>query len=412
MTYHGDVAYIEQMQPVQAGYAADDFRRLVRVINDDLPSLRGLGGRLVWKGQTRGLVDLRLSQAAEILDALKKAFSEAGTALDGYTAAQERALRLVREGRQAEGALGQLIAQITDVGTDALRRWEDLRSTDGFFDWLSEIFQQGDINRLRAEADGLHKRATTAYRDALEVESEARKAAVEMFDRARRSLPDFLSSSAEAARIINRAPGVREAVRAAANDPDSRRPAGALEFYQVQDDQGGMDQTGGYQYTAAEREIVGELGPDEFRRFYALKDESFRASDVYPSPDINDDHRDAFRHAYWSARMAQEFGDDFANRYTTAHEALPGNQGPREAMDLHNNEVGRAIARAHPDATPEELARYIHEAVRRGDMVVVGRDGQLVYTDQIQPEDTVDSRALSRDGRPLPGRQPAPRAID
>ena len=39
--------------------------------------------------------------------------------------------------------------------------------------------------------------------------------------------------------------------------------------------------------------------------------------------------------------------------------SLPGNSADREAMDLYNNEVGRQIALAHPDASRQELADLV-----------------------------------------------------
>ncbi|MBF6352912.1 hypothetical protein IU448_28450 [Nocardia flavorosea] len=45
--------------------------------------------------------------------------------------------------------------------------------------------------------------------------------------------------------------------------------------------------------------------------------------------------------------------------------------------------MGRRIAAEHPDASPEELATYVKEAVLRGDTVVVGPDGTLTPSDQV-----------------------------
>jgi len=95
-----------------------------------------------------------------------------------------------------------------------------------------------------------------------------------------------------------------------------------------------------------------------------------------------DGHQDAFRHAYWNALMTQRFGEDFAKSFATAHEGVPNNPATREAMDLHNNEVGRQIALAHPDATDEELAKLVGEAVKNGKMVVIDRNDDLVYSDK------------------------------
>lgn len=41
---------------------------------------------------------------------------------------------------------------------------------------------------------------------------------------------------------------------------------------------------------------------------------------------------------------------------------IPGNETAREAIDLYNNEVGRKIAVANPDASREEFADLVAEA--------------------------------------------------
>lgn len=60
-------------------------------------------------------------------------------------------------------------------------------------------------------------------------------------------------------------------------------------------------------------------------------------------------------------------------------------------MDLHNNEVGRRIAAENPDASREELRNLVEQAVRDGEMVVVGTDGRLDHSDQ------GDTRPTSKD---------------
>ncbi|OYQ34518.1 hypothetical protein CHU95_10880 [Niveispirillum lacus] len=90
----------------------------------------------------------------------------------------------------------------------------------------------------------------------------------------------------------------------------------------------------------------------------------------------NDGHTDAFRHAYWNALMTKRFGSDFAEKFATAHEAVPGNPPGRMSMDLFNNAVGRQIAVNNPFASDEQLADLIKAAVHNGDMVVIGKDGK------------------------------------
>lgn len=100
----------------------------------------------------------------------------------------------------------------------------------------------------------------------------------------------------------------------------------------------------------------------------------------------SDGHNDAFRHAYWSARLTQAYGADWARQFTTAHEAVPGsinNSAVREAMDLYNNSVGIRIAEANRGASPQRLAELVATAVRNGETVVVGQSGQLAWSDQV-----------------------------
>lgn len=97
----------------------------------------------------------------------------------------------------------------------------------------------------------------------------------------------------------------------------------------------------------------------------------------------NDGHRDAFRHTYWNALMAQKYGNAWAESFATAHEGIPGNTADREAMDLYNNAIGRAIGAAHPNASPKELADLVERAVTQGQTVVIDARGHLEWSDRV-----------------------------
>lgn len=155
--------------------------------------------------------------------------------------------------------------------------------------------------------------------------------------------------------------------------------------------------------TRKEAELLNGLGPLEMNAFKGIHDDAFSVADErFPSGDRNDDQNDAFRHAYWNALMVQEFGAAWAEDYATAHEQLPGNPAPREAMDLYNNEVGRNIAIAHPDAGAEELADLVEEAVRNGDTVVVGQDLLPHPSNEVPMDQTGDAG----NAPPAPGEDP------
>lgn len=141
--------------------------------------------------------------------------------------------------------------------------------------------------------------------------------------------------------------------------------------------------------TAAEAELLDNLqnqrGLIGLNTFKDIRDDALQvAQERYPDQSQVDSHADAFRHAYWSARLTSEYGVEFAEAFGTAHEANPGNTANAEAMDLYNNEVGRRIATENPDASPEELADLVQQAVENGEMLVIGSDGELAWSDQVQ----------------------------
>lgn len=118
-----------------------------------------------------------------------------------------------------------------------------------------------------------------------------------------------------------------------------------------------------------------------------------------------DGHNDAFRHAYWNARMTSEFGENWAKQYATAHEAVTtniNNSSVREAMDLYNNEVGRQIALANPNASPAELADKVKQALDEGRLVVVDQRGQLAWSNDV---------AIGHHGRASAGSAPGMIAV-
>ncbi|NMO19629.1 hypothetical protein HPC49_48350 [Pyxidicoccus fallax] len=155
--------------------------------------------------------------------------------------------------------------------------------------------------------------------------------------------------------------------------------------------------------TKTEAKMLDQLSVSQglygLKKLNDIKEKAFAEADrLYPTPGSvpgnipedrrgewvgNDGHRDAFRHAYWNALMTREFGADWTKQFATAHEALPGNPATREAMDLYNNEVGRQIAIDNPNASPEELATLVQQAVTDGKTVVLDSSGQLQWSDRV-----------------------------
>ena len=86
------------------------------------------------------------------------------------------------------------------------------------------------------------------------------------------------------------------------------------------------------------------------------------------------DRSDAFRHGIWNAEMTVLIGKEKAELFATAHEDkdVTGDESdgyPKTAhrdMDLHNNEVGRAIGEQNEDVSEDEMANIIYQDIYSG----------------------------------------------
>ncbi|TDQ01415.1 DUF6973 domain-containing protein [Labedaea rhizosphaerae] len=159
--------------------------------------------------------------------------------------------------------------------------------------------------------------------------------------------------------------------------------------------------------TKAEAAMLDNLfarqGVSGLQRFKSIKEEAERAAKgAFGGQGRLDGHADSFRHAYWNALMTQEYGEPWANQFATSHERYPDNNPIPVAMDLHNNEVGRQIALAHPNATTDEMKGLIDQAVRDGRMLVIDKNDMLVPSNTVAPGDT----RVSDDAHPWPTDNP------
>lgn len=161
--------------------------------------------------------------------------------------------------------------------------------------------------------------------------------------------------------------------------------------------------------TATEARILSEMSPLELRDMDQIKEAAEVEAKVRFPPqngvnDTADNHTDAFRHTYWNALMTQRFGEQWTKDFATAHERLPANPATAEAMDLYNNELGRNIAVANPDASPEELAGLVEQAVNNGDTVVIAPGGERLAWSNTIPLGEAGTTSLAT----VPGQAPMP----
>lgn len=98
---------------------------------------------------------------------------------------------------------------------------------------------------------------------------------------------------------------------------------------------------------------------------------------------------DAFRHAYWMARLSQEIGESAARSLGKAHEKenyltfknnkLEDGIVPDEIsseMDLYNNEQGLKLVSANKNMSKEVLINTIVKAIKSGKMKIIKKDNK------------------------------------
>jgi hypothetical protein len=94
----------------------------------------------------------------------------------------------------------------------------------------------------------------------------------------------------------------------------------------------------------AEVELVSRY-PTRIASLLAIKERASKEADR----EYNNDQTfpgDAYRHILWSYQLTREFGAEFAELVTNAHEeGEEASQGKDRAKDLNNNKVGRDWAK-------------------------------------------------------------------
>lgn len=85
------------------------------------------------------------------------------------------------------------------------------------------------------------------------------------------------------------------------------------------------------------------VGPIDAWVAFRLSQEATNLANTIGLPGIHNGKADAFRHCYWSCRMAQEIGASQAQIVGDIHEDCVPNSLEEREMDLFNNAVGRSF---------------------------------------------------------------------
>ncbi|MGD1848205.1 MAG: hypothetical protein ACFB10_22665 [Salibacteraceae bacterium] len=122
----------------------------------------------------------------------------------------------------------------------------------------------------------------------------------------------------------------------------------------------------------------------------------FRSDSLLNSPVLDGDGQggrvDAYRHAWWMARLAQEIGPRKAISLGKAHEKAnhrASRKGQSDGwhdraameMDLKNNQAGAALVAKGEAITHQELHQRILEAIQSGELWILAKDAQGNYLD-------------------------------
>lgn len=229
MAYHADVEFLDECSPALIERNAAEFSRIGDLLRSVEPSVNKARYRTVWESVYRQNFDARLADVANLVTELAAGFAKARIALVKYADEVEIAKRHLENGVQAEITLDGLIMQVADPITrtaqqaEPMRRWEDLRSTTGFLDWVAELGVVADS--IREDANRAYSQADEAFSRAQSVEKAARDTCLAELKAAYATLPDFrggdFKEAAELARSID--PLLKE-IAQAGSDPNVRLP--------------------------------------------------------------------------------------------------------------------------------------------------------------------------------------------
>lgn len=118
-----------------------------------------------------------------------------------------------------------------------------------------------------------------------------------------------------------------------------------------------------------------------FKRYWAEAEYYARLYGIDPKND-SDGAWDAFRHAYASAAMSRERNPWMAHVYGDANEILGDRYYSQRSFDKHmdrwNNAVGRRLVEGAADN--DEIADRIHDALKRGDLIIDPFQDARYYT--------------------------------
>jgi hypothetical protein len=206
MAYHADVGFLEHCSSELVERNAAEFARMRDLLVSIDPSMIRAKDSTIWGSAYRGHYDERLAEVRNIVVELSTGFDKARVALFRYADEVKRAKQRLKVGIYAEQKLDLLISPVAAAFTPAvrqaepMRRWEYLRETAGFVDWVAELGM--DLDGTRAEATQAYNEAGDAFGWAQSIERAAREVCLAELRRAYGMLPDIRGEFRHAAALV------------------------------------------------------------------------------------------------------------------------------------------------------------------------------------------------------------------
>ncbi|MFD9724138.1 hypothetical protein [Streptomyces sp. NPDC059072] len=298
LSYHKDVAFLEEANPPLVERNAAEFRRLRDLLVQVEEPARRAETRTEWHSDGSHTYTKRLTEARQLVAEMAEGYDKAASALNAYAAALNTAKSHYRDGKRSERALAALIGTkgtaITKTAQEAepMRQWEDMRATTGVMDFFAELTM--DVDDIRDEANRLHDAAGGSFDLAKTVEQEARSTCVHALKQAYELLPEFkLSGDGKRPDLYAAMADIRQEATEAAASPLTHLPG-----------------------SAPKREVTGPLGNTAMSP--ELRDIRMRVAGLPEAVDMYWDPKDSDQEkAEWIA------ANKWVLRYAAEHAGVP-----------------------------------------------------------------------------------------
>ncbi|MFI8503927.1 hypothetical protein ACIGFK_36295 [Streptomyces sp. NPDC085524] len=298
LSYHKDVAFLEEANPPLVERNAAEFRRLRDLLVQVEEPARRAETRTEWHSDGSHTYTKRLTEARQLVAEMAEGYDKAASALNAYAAALNTAKTHFRDGKRSERALATLIGTkgtaITKTAQEAepMRQWEDMRATTGVLDFFAELTM--DVDDIRDEANRLHDAAGGSFGLAKTVEQEARSTCVHALKQAYELLPEFkLSGDAKRPDLYAAMTDIRREAAEASASPLIHLPG-----------------------SAPKREVTGPLGNTAMSP--ELRDIRMRVAGLPEAVDMYWDPKDGLEErAEWIS------ANKWVLRYAAEHAGLP-----------------------------------------------------------------------------------------